>query len=230
MSWQSPGTVLAAWERGIGEEPLHRAVTLLAAATGQSRAAAGQIDVGSRDAMLLDLLGGGGAIWCTAGCSACGQRLDVPVDPRALPRSRITEPGAVYEVDVDGRVVRFRLPTTVDLVDLTGPVDHARLVLLERCLVDGTALTDRIADSVEQAMDQVSPGVAVEVTMTCPGCRATTQAGLDLPLLVWTELQSRALALLTEVHALAAAYGWTEPEVLALSPVRRAAYLELVDR
>jgi hypothetical protein len=30
------------------------------------------------------------------------------------------------------------------------------------------------------------------------------------------------------VHTLAAAYGWTEPEVLALSEPRRAAYLRLV--
>ena len=35
-------------------------------------------------------------------------------------------------------------------------------------------------------------------------------------------------ATLAEVHALAAAYGWTEAEVLALSAARRRAYLELV--
>jgi hypothetical protein len=232
VPWQSPGSLLAAWERGIGEEPLSRAVTLLAAATGDSPAEAAEFDVGSRDAVLLDLLRGpaGSPIWGTASCSGCGQRLDVPVDLDALPRSRIAEPGAVYEIEVAGRVVRFRLPTTADLMALTGPADHARAVLLRRCLVDDTALTDRVADAVEQAVDSISPGTAVEVTATCPGCGATTRAGLDLPLLVWTEVQAQALALLAEVHALAAAYGWTEPEVLALSPVRRAAYLELVDR
>jgi hypothetical protein len=33
---------------------------------------------------------------------------------------------------------------------------------------------------------------------------------------------------LLEVHALASHYGWTEPDVLALPPARRRAYLEMV--
>jgi hypothetical protein len=40
-------------------------------------------------------------------------------------------------------------------------------------------------------------------------------------------MDARARALLAEVHSLARAYGWTEPEILALSPQRRAAYLEM---
>jgi hypothetical protein len=53
-------------------------------------------------------------------------------------------------------------------------------------------------------------------------------AALALPALVWAELQARATALLADVHVLASAYGWTEPQVLSLSPERRAAYLELI--
>jgi hypothetical protein len=33
---------------------------------------------------------------------------------------------------------------------------------------------------------------------------------------------------LRDVHELASAYGWRESEILALSPQRRQAYLELV--
>ena len=44
---------------------------------------------------------------------------------------------------------------------------------------------------------------------------------------LWSELQSRAERLLLDVDALARAYGWTEPEILALSSTRRAAYLQL---
>ncbi len=35
---------------------------------------------------------------------------------------------------------------------------------------------------------------------------------------------------LVEVDALARAYGWTEAEIMQLSPTRRAAYLQLVRR
>jgi len=31
------------------------------------------------------------------------------------------------------------------------------------------------------------------------------------------------------VHALASRYGWTEREILAVAPARRARYLELID-
>jgi hypothetical protein len=37
-----------------------------------------------------------------------------------------------------------------------------------------------------------------------------------------------ARSLLAEVHSLARAYGWTESEILALSPQRRSTYLEMV--
>ena len=45
---------------------------------------------------------------------------------------------------------------------------------------------------------------------------------------VWAEVDAAAQRLLHEVDVLARAYGWTEPEVLALSEARRAAYLRLV--
>ena len=40
---------------------------------------------------------------------------------------------------------------------------------------------------------------------------------------------ARAGALLHEVHRLASAYGWSEAQILALSPARRAQYLALVE-
>jgi hypothetical protein len=45
--------------------------------------------------------------------------------------------------------------------------------------------------------------------------------------LLWDDVQAYARGLLGQVHALARAYGWTEHEVLSLSPRRRAAYLEM---
>jgi hypothetical protein len=82
--------------------------------------------------------------------------------------------------------------------------------------------------AVEAALEAACPTGAVRVTVACPACGAPTSAALDLPVLVWAEVETRASTLLGEVHALARAYGWTEPDVLALSPERRAAYLELV--
>ena len=51
---------------------------------------------------------------------------------------------------------------------------------------------------------------------------------LDIGCFVWAEIESRARRLLWEVHTLAAAYGWSEGETLALSSSRRANYIRLV--
>ena len=42
-------------------------------------------------------------------------------------------------------------------------------------------------------------------------------------------MEGRAKRLLMDVHLLARAYGWSEAEVLALSPARRRFYLEMVE-
>jgi hypothetical protein len=53
-------------------------------------------------------------------------------------------------------------------------------------------------------------------------------ATFDAGSLLWEEIDARARALLAEVHQLAAAYGWSEGQILALSDRRRAVYLDLV--
>jgi hypothetical protein len=40
-------------------------------------------------------------------------------------------------------------------------------------------------------------------------------------------VEVQAMRLVGDVHALARIYGWTEADVLAMSPRRRATYLEL---
>ena len=63
--------------------------------------------------------------------------------------------------------------------------------------------------------------------IVCPACGAAYVADLDVAGFVWAELRASAQRLLGEVDTLARAYGWTEPDVLALGERRRAAYLEL---
>ena len=46
--------------------------------------------------------------------------------------------------------------------------------------------------------------------------------------ILWAEISARAQHLLREVHLLASAYGWSEQQILELSPTRRASYLRMV--
>ena len=65
------------------------------------------------------------------------------------------------------------------------------------------------------------------IDVACPECGEATRAELDIASYLWTELDAWARDVLLDVHLLATAYGWSEPEILALSPTRRRYYLEL---
>jgi hypothetical protein len=235
MSGPDSAWTLTAWERGLQEGPLDRAVTLLAVVTGLPPGEAEVADVGSRDAVLTTVLGRitDGTLWGSLECAGCGERLDVPIDLSALPTTPWREPGELLEVEVAGARVLFRLPNTADLRTLRGDDAAAgRRQLLSRCVRAEGASTpedigEEVAAAVEAAMEAAAPGGAVTVEAACPACGTATVAALDVPVLLWAEVQSRAVALLRDVHVLATAYGWTEPDVLALSPARRAAYLEM---
>ena len=76
-------------------------------------------------------------------------------------------------------------------------------------------------------MEQAAPAGAVDLLVRCPDCGLESALPLDVPALLWAEIEAQASALLRDVHALATGYGWTEADVLDLSPRRRASYLAL---
>ncbi|RNF86933.1 hypothetical protein [Streptomyces botrytidirepellens] len=152
--------------------------------------------------------------------------------------------------------VAFRLPTVADIetaartaaaeadADLTVDADdraaRARSLLLARCVVSAvragrpvpadrlpSELPERVRQRLADAAEQADPAADVTLNVACPECGEATRAELDIASYLWTELDSWARDLLLDVHLLATAYGWTEPEILALSPLRRRYYLEL---
>jgi hypothetical protein len=70
------------------------------------------------------------------------------------------------------------------------------------------------------------PQCEVEFRLRCAGCGHAWLSLLDVAAFYWAELAVQARRLLGEVRQLAAAYGWREADVLAMSAARRAAYLE----
>ena len=209
-----------------------RPVNLLAAVQGVPAAEAAAFDVGTRDVLLAGLLRSvaGEQIPACANCPGCGVVLDVPVDVAAVAALPVHEPGEWLSVLVDGIEVPFRLPTTADLIALGGrPPDRARPALLAACLglERGQPAAPETVAAVEAAMEQAAPAGAVDLLVRCPDCGLDSVLPLDIPALVWAEIEAEASALLRDVHAFATSYGWTEADVLDLSPRRRAMYLAL---
>lgn len=228
----APRELLTLWEAASTQSPVRRAVTLLAASPGRPAAEPTTIDVGTRDVLLARLfrLVAGDQVPACADCPGCGAVLEVPVDVAAVAALPVHEPGERLNVLVDGAELSFRLPTSADLIALGGwPLDEARAALIAGCLgaEPEAAPGAETEAAVETAMERAAPAGAIDLLVRCPVCGLDSSMPLDVPALLWAEIEAQASALMRDVHALATSYGWTEADVLDLSPRRRAIYLDL---
>jgi hypothetical protein len=231
---------LEAWERAGRVPPARRGAELLSAVAGAVHATdADDLPVGRRDALLLDLYrtSFGDRLDALSACPSCGVVVEVAASCAGLLSGAAAEP--VAPVDIDGYHVVWRPVTGADLRALDGrdSPEVAAGDLLRRCLVDASGpagpvpdgqLPEPVRAAVVDAMARADPYAEIAFAVRCPDCGAQWESQLDVAAFVWARVQARAHQVLHEVHALAAAYGWTEPEVLALSEPRRAAYLRLV--
>ena len=66
------------------------------------------------------------------------------------------------------------------------------------------------------------------LAVSCASCAHAWRASFDIVAFFWSEIDAWAERVLRDVHRLAAAYGWSEREILGLSAWRRHRYLEMV--
>ena len=127
----------------------------------------------------------------------------------------------------------YRLPTSRDLAAVAHEKDEisAARSLLRRCAADeGTAQawSEQQIDEIGERMAAADPLAEIVVAFDCPNCGSYFQEPVDLPSFLWAEIEARAKRTLLEVHELACAYGWSQAEILSLSPARREFYVDQV--
>ncbi|MFC9503919.1 hypothetical protein [Streptomyces sp. NPDC057002] len=232
--------VLATWESGLGQAPAGRAVLLHRAARpdlGGDQQALLSLPVGEREADLFALRRAlfGERMQVRLDCSACGADMEFELDAGEFARTLADRGDPLVRVAEDGWEVEFRVPGVADLTAAARAADP-RGVLLARCVVSAvregeTVSADTLPVTVQRRIAEAArtadPGADVTLAIACPECGEPTRAELDIASYLWTELDAWARDLLLDVHLLATAYGWSEPEILALSPLRRRYYLEL---
>ena len=223
------------WEAGLTMTPAARAVLLLEAA---GHADVSRWPVGRRDQALLAIYGSApGALAAVAECPACGTTLDLDLDAHQLAagvssHDRVT-------VELGGYRVTARPLSAVDVATLdpgTSVADQ-RVELLVASVIeaehDGAAIDARelpedVAAGVERAVADADPAAELELALVCADCGARWTELLDPVRFAWSTVEESARTLATDVHTLAHAYGWSEQEILELSPFRRHLYLSAV--
>jgi len=239
MRFLSASQLVEVWERGANQHPVDRALTLLSACCDETRAELAELSIGRRDARLLEVyeLTFGPALEAFAQCPQCGAQFEYCLSTRelALPVPETEQP---IIVKTEETCLRLRLLNSLDLrIASEAPgVDRAFRLLLDRCVMErddqpGMPLEDLPESTLEQiasCLAKADPMAEMLIDLTCSECRHSWQVLLDIEGFLWAKVSVLARQLLQQVHALACAYGWSESEIMALSSVRRQAYLEMV--
>jgi hypothetical protein len=222
--------LLRAWEDGGSAGGEARAVAL--AAADRDPETVWDLPLGARNTLLLGLRERcfGTAVACSVTCPGCEEELDVEFDLAEL----TTVAAADTTVEVDGATVVFRPVTSRDVATTRAAADPRRALVL-RCVLDADAAAEKTAgpalvEAVAGRLAAADPGADPALDLTCAACGCGWRAPFDVAEHVWGDVDAAARRLFGEVHRLACAYGWREPDVLALSPARRRHYLDLVDR
>ena len=240
--------LLEVWERGLSQNGVERALTLLGAACeGESREALELLSVGERDARLLRLREWtfGPRLASVVDCPSCGEQVELEFstsDLRAGNKAAASRE-AVLRLTAGGYEVSFRLPNSLDLAEVAAgapaALGGAEARFLDRCVLEATRGGERlattelpaeIAEAVAGRMAAADPQADVELALECPGCGRSWPAPFDIEPFFWDEINSWARRMLGEVHLLASAYGWREADILRMSASRRQLYLDLVGR
>ncbi|WP_395715204.1 hypothetical protein [Reyranella sp.] len=227
--------VLALWEATVGRDRWQRDDALLGIAASVPRG------LGARNLGLLALRNTiFNRQWSLrSACPACATECEFTVDGVALAEQLGAQPiEQCTTIEWEGRSLTARAPTIDDLIAIAGVADSADAAraLLARCLegaeglaIDDLALGGPAVGGLERHLEALDPAATIAFQLRCVGCSHEWPSLLDVGEALTAELQRAAERTLIEVDALARAYGWTEAEVLQLSPVRRAAYLQLVE-
>lgn len=235
----SARTLVETWERGLEQGPVERGLTLLGLASpGDDPDALAALSIGERDRRLLALREAlfGPRMTGLVACARCGERLELELATRELCFAPPGEPlitvrGADHEL-------QLRLPDSRDLLAVaTADADDGPALLFERCLVSARIDDQPVqaaglpADLVAEAgrrLADADPQADLRFSLSCPSCRFDWAAPFDVGAYLWTEIEALTRRMLSDVHELASAYGWSEAEILGLSPARRRSYLQLV--
>lgn len=249
MRCPSAAELLGAWERGLGQAPAERGLTLLGAVLPEAASQdLARLSIGRRDAYLLSLReqAFGPKLQSLATCPACSERVELSLSTQDLRALSAADASGVSEaagdelsLDVGDYAVHCRLPNTLDLLAVaeTKEPEAARSALVDRCFltverrgeaIPPAELPPGVAEAVVARMSEADQQADVRLAMACPGCGHRWEAAFDILSYLWRELGAWAVRTLHEIHALASAYGWSERQILELSPARRRAYLELV--
>lgn len=242
MNALSASELLDVWEMGCIQPPPQWALTLLAAANPEiAFDELTKLSIGQRDALLISLreLIFGSDFVCLAKCPICSEQLELIFNVENIRITSENELPETLSFTNSSYEVKFRPLNSTDLIAISNEKDisAARHSLLDRCLLtaihegeelSADQLPSEVLDTLLEHMEKADPQGDVQISLSCPSCSHQWQEIFDIVSFFSREIDVTAHRILQEVHSLASAYGWSEADILAMSPQRRRLYLEML--
>ena len=136
--------------------------------------------------------------------------------------------------------LQFRLPNSSDIAAAIETSDDktARNGLIKRCIKEARhsgescdigQLPLTVLDALSRRMKELDPQAEIRIELTCPKCAHRWHILFDIASFLWAEIHQWAERMILTIHNLASNYGWSEKQILELSPVRRQMYVGLVN-
>ncbi|MEX6688174.1 hypothetical protein QTN47_11745 [Danxiaibacter flavus] len=232
--------LLQVWENGLQHSQTDRSLALLQYASSKDDTNPATLSIGQRDARLLQLRKWmfGSKLLNTAVCPSCGEKVEWENDVNdfMLQHSHATSD---FQIKVDDFELRFRLPVSADIKQVQkGCTDEENeLILLRQCLLEIKRdnepclvedLPRYVLDALEERISKEDAQADITVLLTCPACAHEWLSHFDIQSYLWTEINAWAKNMVQEVYVLARHFGWSEHDILNMSPQRRQLYLQMI--
>jgi hypothetical protein len=178
-----------------------------------------QLCAADRDALLAALHREcwGDQIVSTLTCVACGKRFDLSFELSAVQCQLAAAKDGSWRASGDGRVLgpdaSFGVPSGEEELEAAGRGAREGAAWLAA----GCGATAGAIDVASAALESAAPIIDLELLARCADCGHEQAAHFDLQSFVMQRLFGERETLLSEIHLLAAGYGWSLREILSLS-------------
>jgi hypothetical protein len=242
--------VLTAWERTRELPEQEAALAVLALALPEHNInELANLPLSERNALLLELRAAtlGWRMHGFAVCPECDAQLELVLDARELAEG-IRGEDTPRPNEIAGYTMRAA--NTLDLLAATAAEseEHARSILVARTVNVTRAELDQanqfasprrtghwlesqpqpIVDLLLDRFEQMNAAAEIRAQFHCADCRSRACVDVDIVHFFLREIAGAARRLMTDIHELASAYGWSERSIAIMSDARRAAYVEML--
>lgn len=242
MNNLSASELLNIWELGRSKTLVQQALLLLSASCPETPIdTLAELSIGQRDTLLLTLreMIFGQSLDCVASCPGCSDQLELSLNLADIRIEKKAKSTREFTTTIENCEVRFRVPNSKDMALLHDPKDLAasQEEVYGRCIlsigknskkISFDELPVNVKEEISDRIAEADPQADVLLDLSCPSCSKKWQVVFDIVSFFWTEITAWAYRIMYEVRNLALAYGWSESDILAMSPWRRHHYLEMI--